>query len=162
MIRVTSTPLSTKTILQRLPPRVFQRLEATVNATAHLNWQHFDAGVVKVRDWLMLPRSGGMRLVDVGTKAWPSASIADMLPYASSMCETSVAARQRCALDPGTAGQAVPWSRVRGGRQSVGDASSAIVLIAVSCISRRRFWPSWPSCPQRTCLKSWSCGAPPT
>ena len=50
-------PVSTKAMLQKLPLRVFKRLEQVVAACEYLDWKHFDAGVVKVR------RGGGGRCV---------------------------------------------------------------------------------------------------
>ena len=43
-----STPVSSKAILQRLPLRLYRRLEDIVNRCNHLEWKHFDAGVIKV------------------------------------------------------------------------------------------------------------------
>jgi hypothetical protein len=40
--------MSTKAMLQKLPLRVYRRLEEVVAACDYLEWRHFDAGVVKV------------------------------------------------------------------------------------------------------------------
>ena len=48
-IRLASVPVSTKAMLQKLPLRVYRRLEEVVTACDYLEWRHFDAGVVKVR-----------------------------------------------------------------------------------------------------------------
>lgn len=48
MIRLASTPISCKAILQKLPLRVYKRLEEVVNSCTYLEWKHFDAGVIKV------------------------------------------------------------------------------------------------------------------
>ncbi|WIA08480.1 hypothetical protein OEZ85_007916 [Tetradesmus obliquus] len=47
-IRLASVPVSTKSMLQKLPLKVFRQLEALVASCAYLEWRHFDAGVVKV------------------------------------------------------------------------------------------------------------------
>ena len=44
-----STPVTAKAILQRLPLRLYRRLEDIVNRCNHLEWKHFDAGVIKVQ-----------------------------------------------------------------------------------------------------------------
>lgn len=43
-----SVPVSSKAILQRLPLRLYRRLEDIVSRCDHLEWKHFDAGVIKV------------------------------------------------------------------------------------------------------------------
>lgn len=43
-----TTPAAAKLLLQKLPLRVFRRLEEIVNRSSDLDWKHFDAGVVKV------------------------------------------------------------------------------------------------------------------
>jgi hypothetical protein len=48
-IRLASVPVSTKSMLQKLPLKVFKQLEQLVASCAYLEWRHFDAGVVKVR-----------------------------------------------------------------------------------------------------------------
>ncbi len=48
MLRGNSTPVSAKAMLQKLPMRVYRRLEELVGSCGHLDWKHFDAGVVKV------------------------------------------------------------------------------------------------------------------
>ena len=48
-VRMSSVPVSCKAILQRLPPRVYKRLEELVARCSYMEWKHFDAGVVKVR-----------------------------------------------------------------------------------------------------------------
>jgi hypothetical protein len=48
-IRLASVPVSTKSMLQKLPLKVFRQLEQLVASCAYLEWRHFDAGVVKVR-----------------------------------------------------------------------------------------------------------------
>lgn len=40
--------MSSKTILQRLPLRLYRRLEDILSRCDHLEWKHFDAGVIKV------------------------------------------------------------------------------------------------------------------
>jgi hypothetical protein len=47
-IRLASVPVSTKSMLQKLPLKVFRQLEQLVAGCAYLEWRHFDAGVVKV------------------------------------------------------------------------------------------------------------------
>ncbi|KXZ54229.1 hypothetical protein GPECTOR_5g320 [Gonium pectorale] len=47
-VRANSTPVSSKAILQRLPLRVYKRLEEVINKCSYMEWKHFDAGVVKV------------------------------------------------------------------------------------------------------------------
>jgi hypothetical protein len=47
-IRLASVPVSTKSMLQKLPLKVFKQLEQLVASCAYLEWRHFDAGVVKV------------------------------------------------------------------------------------------------------------------
>eukprot|EP00879_Flechtneria_rotunda_P002224 GHRR01002410.1.p1 GENE.GHRR01002410.1~~GHRR01002410.1.p1 ORF type:complete len:1011 (+),score=410.17 GHRR01002410.1:278-3310(+) len=47
-IRLASVPVSTKSMLQKLPLKVFKQLEQLVAKCAYLEWRHFDAGVVKV------------------------------------------------------------------------------------------------------------------
>lgn len=48
-IRLTSVPVSTKAMLQKLPLKVFKQIELLVQNSAYLEWRHFDAGVIKVR-----------------------------------------------------------------------------------------------------------------
>ncbi len=48
VLRGNAAPVSAKVLLQKLPPRVYRRLEELVGSCAHLDWKHFDAGVVKV------------------------------------------------------------------------------------------------------------------
>lgn len=47
-VRASSTPISAKAMLQKLPSRVYKRLEGVINSCSYLEWKHFDAGVVKV------------------------------------------------------------------------------------------------------------------
>ncbi|GIL59027.1 hypothetical protein Vafri_13997 [Volvox africanus] len=47
-VRANSTPVSSKAILQKLPLRVYKRLEEVINRCSYMEWKHFDAGVVKV------------------------------------------------------------------------------------------------------------------
>jgi hypothetical protein len=47
-IRLTSVPVSTKAMLQKLPLKVFKQIELLVQNSAYLEWRHFDAGVIKV------------------------------------------------------------------------------------------------------------------
>lgn len=46
--RSSSTPVSAKAMLQKLPQKVFKKLEASIAACSFLEWKHFDAGVMKV------------------------------------------------------------------------------------------------------------------
>lgn len=48
-MRANSTPVSSKAILQKLPLRVYKRLEEMIATCSYMEWKHFDAGVVKVR-----------------------------------------------------------------------------------------------------------------
>ncbi len=48
-VRANSTPVSSKAILQKLPLRVYKRLEEMIATCSYMEWKHFDAGVVKVR-----------------------------------------------------------------------------------------------------------------
>ena len=43
-----TTPVTAKLLLQKLPLRVFKRLEEIVSRSNDLDWKHFDAGVIKV------------------------------------------------------------------------------------------------------------------
>ncbi|KAG2437284.1 hypothetical protein HXX76_005943 [Chlamydomonas incerta] len=47
-VRANSTPVSSKAILQKLPLRVYKRLEDVIAKCSYMEWKHFDAGVVKV------------------------------------------------------------------------------------------------------------------
>ncbi|GAX80585.1 hypothetical protein CEUSTIGMA_g8022.t1 [Chlamydomonas eustigma] len=47
-VRTNSTHMSAKAVLQRLPLRLYRRIEDIVNRCNHLEWKHFDAGVIKV------------------------------------------------------------------------------------------------------------------
>ncbi|GFR50616.1 hypothetical protein Agub_g12700 [Astrephomene gubernaculifera] len=47
-VRANSTPVSSKAILQKLPLRVYRRLEEVIAKCSYMEWKHFDAGVVKV------------------------------------------------------------------------------------------------------------------
>lgn len=47
-MRANSTPVSSKAILQKLPLRVYKRLEDVIAKCSYMEWKHFDAGVVKV------------------------------------------------------------------------------------------------------------------
>lgn len=47
-IRLASVPISTKAMLHKCGPRVYRRVEEAVASSSHLQWHHFDAGVVKV------------------------------------------------------------------------------------------------------------------
>jgi hypothetical protein len=55
-IRLASVPVSTKSMLQKLPLKVFKQLEQLVASCAYLEWRHFDAGVVKVSLFIGLCR----------------------------------------------------------------------------------------------------------
>jgi hypothetical protein len=48
-IRLASVPVSTKSMLQKLPLKVFKQIELLVQNCAYLEWRHFDGGVIKVR-----------------------------------------------------------------------------------------------------------------
>lgn len=48
-VRANSVPVSSKAILQKLPLRVYKRLEDVIAKCSYMEWKHFDAGVVKVR-----------------------------------------------------------------------------------------------------------------
>uniref|UniRef100_A0A7S0S3Z7 Uncharacterized protein n=1 Tax=Chlamydomonas leiostraca TaxID=1034604 RepID=A0A7S0S3Z7_9CHLO len=47
-VRASSVPVSCKAMLQKLPLRVYKRLEEVVARCVYMEWKHFDAGVVKV------------------------------------------------------------------------------------------------------------------
>lgn len=48
-MRVPSMPVNNKAMLQKLPLKVYRRLEEVVAGCPYLEWHHFDAGVIKVR-----------------------------------------------------------------------------------------------------------------
>jgi hypothetical protein len=48
-MRAPSMPVNNKAMLQKLPLKVYRRLEEVVAGCPYLEWHHFDAGVVKVR-----------------------------------------------------------------------------------------------------------------
>lgn len=47
-VRANSVPVSSKAILQKLPLRVYKRLEEIIAKCSYMEWKHFDAGVIKV------------------------------------------------------------------------------------------------------------------
>lgn len=42
------SPMNSNALLSKLPLRVYKHLEEVINKCSHMDWRHFDAGVVKV------------------------------------------------------------------------------------------------------------------